>query len=87
MPIKSYPISFPKSINSLILEPLGFDFCITSPLGSIIKTIGLYLPRLFATFKSSPSTSIDANTKLSFVTSNFDSSIIFSRVLSIEINS
>ena len=36
---------------------------------------------------SSPSTSIDANTKLSFVTSNFDSSIIFSRVLSIEINS
>ena len=80
-------MSLPKSINSLILEPLGLDFCITSPLGSIINIIDLYFPKLFATFKSSPSTSIDAKTKLSFVTSNFDLLIISSRVLSIETNS
>ena len=55
------------------------------PSDSSINIIGLYFPRLLATFKSSPSTSIDANTKFSLSTSNLDSSITSSKVFSIEI--
>ena len=51
------------------------------PLGSTINMIGLYLPKLLVTFKSSPSISIDAKIKLSSVILNLDLFIILSKVL------
>ena len=77
IPINWYPRLLEKSIISLIE--------VIVPADSSINISGLYFPRLLATFKSSPSTSIDANTKLSLSTSNLHSSITSSKVFSIEI--
>ena len=52
-----------------------------------MRMIGLYLPKLLATFKSSPSTSIDASTKLFSSTSYLHFSITSSNVLEELINS